>query len=76
MNAFRSSKTFNCKRCGSTQGPKQCPAFGKKCKNCDRTGHFTKMCKSKKKTSNQNTESRNDKESKKVTRTQKRKTKK
>lgn len=36
--------TFNCKRCGRVHGPKSCPAYKKKCKKCDREGHFADMC--------------------------------
>ncbi|XP_037558060.1 uncharacterized protein K02A2.6-like [Dermacentor silvarum] len=35
-----------CKWCGSTQQhfKKQCPAFGKLCNNCGKTGHYAKVC--------------------------------
>lgn len=46
----KSFETFDCKRCGSTHGPKSCPAFKEKCNNCDREGHLTKMCRSGTKT--------------------------
>ena len=35
-----------CGRCGTGHPPKQCPAFGKECKKCNKQGHFAKMCKS------------------------------
>lgn len=38
------ASTFNCKRCGTEHGSRQCPAFGKQCKNCDKINHFAKMC--------------------------------
>lgn len=37
--------TFNCGRCGRTHGPRACPAFQKRCNNCDREGHFAERCK-------------------------------
>ncbi|XP_037572269.1 uncharacterized protein LOC119454393 [Dermacentor silvarum] len=35
-----------CKRCGSTHQhfKKQCPAFGKLCNNCGKTGHYATVC--------------------------------
>lgn len=39
VNAMKSSENFDCKRCGSTHGSRQCPAFGKECKNCKHVGH-------------------------------------
>ncbi|XP_069129130.1 uncharacterized protein [Argopecten irradians] len=43
-------KSAECYRCGGSyphQG--QCPAKGKKCNNCQKLNHFSKMCRSKKK---------------------------
>lgn len=39
---------FSCSRCGTTHGPRSCPAYGKKCKRCQHKNHFTKYCKAKK----------------------------
>lgn len=40
------SDTFDCRRCGRNHGPKACPAFGKRCNQCQRDGHFAEVCKS------------------------------
>lgn len=64
VNVIGSSKTFDCNRCGTKHGPRQCPAYGKECKNCNRVGHFANKCKSKKKSSNGGKEARDDKRSK------------
>lgn len=40
---------YNCKRCGETHKPKQCPAYGKTCAKCGRPNHYAKMCLTKKK---------------------------
>lgn len=42
-----SSKTFDCNRCGRSHGPKDCPAYKQRYKNCNKDGHFASMCKSK-----------------------------
>ena len=42
-----SEDTFHCKRCGSQHRPRQCPAFGKQCSNCQGKNHFAKQCFSK-----------------------------
>ena len=44
---FADTKT--CTRCGRPFGEghlKKCPAMGKTCKNCSKSNHFAKMCKS------------------------------
>lgn len=38
---------FDCKRCGTEHSRKSCPAYKKKCDNCNIPGHFARMCKSK-----------------------------
>lgn len=48
VSALKESKMFKCKRCGTTHGPRQCPAFGKACSNCKRLGHFASKCNAKK----------------------------
>lgn len=35
---------FNCRRCQSVHGPRECPAFGKPCKKCGRLNHFAVSC--------------------------------
>lgn len=37
----------NCKYCGYTHAPRQCPAFGKECTKCKKPNHFAKVCQSK-----------------------------
>lgn len=42
------SKRFQgCNWCGRKHSRGQCPAYGKKCSECQRFNHFAKMCKSK-----------------------------
>lgn len=63
---------FDCRRCGSKHGPRSCQAFGRRCNNCDRMGHFAARCKSKKTTnggdkrSKENQEKRFKKKDKRV----------
>ena len=33
-----------CKSCGGNHAPRQCPAHGKACTGCRKTGHFQKVC--------------------------------
>ena len=42
-----SSKTV-CSNCGSQHPKKQCPAFGKQCRKCNKLNHFAKCCRSSK----------------------------
>ena len=37
-----------CKNCGFQHPKKQCPAFGKQCRNCNKLNHFAKCCRSAK----------------------------
>lgn len=39
---------FDCRRCGMKHGPRECPAYGKKCKKCGKLNHFAIGCKVKK----------------------------
>ena len=41
------SKTV-CNNCGSQHPKKQCPAFGKQCRKCNKLNHFAKCCRSTK----------------------------
>ncbi|GFQ71511.1 retrovirus-related Pol polyprotein from transposon 17.6 [Trichonephila clavata] len=34
----------NCKQCGKIHEKKKCPAYGTKCRNCDRRNHWAKTC--------------------------------
>ena len=36
-----------CRYCGGVHMPRQCPAYGKTCVGCRKTGHFRKGCQSK-----------------------------
>jgi len=42
-------ENINCTRCGSTHPRRQCPAYGKKCLNCQKLNHFQKVCRAKQK---------------------------
>ena len=33
-----------CRYCGGIHVPRQCPAYGKMCTGCRKTGHFRKVC--------------------------------
>lgn len=35
---------FDCSKCGYRHGKRSCPAFNKKCLNCQELNHFAKMC--------------------------------
>lgn len=37
-----------CSFCGLKHPPRKCPAYGTKCRNCDRVNHWEKCCKQKK----------------------------
>lgn len=43
----KDSETFTCKKCGTRQAPKQCPAYGKVCNKCKGQNHYAKQCFSK-----------------------------
>lgn len=36
-----------CSRCGRSHKPRQCPAYGQQCLNCQGFNHFARMCKAK-----------------------------
>ncbi|XP_011688911.1 PREDICTED: uncharacterized protein LOC105450661 [Wasmannia auropunctata] len=40
-------KEFQCRRCNRKHGPKECPAFGKKCNRCGKLNHFEAACRVK-----------------------------
>ncbi len=44
----KKTSTFRCKRCGTTHGPRQCPAYGKTCGKCGGWSHYAEYCYSKK----------------------------
>ena len=35
------SESFNCRKCGRTHGPRECPAYNKQCNKCHGWHHFT-----------------------------------
>ena len=37
----------NCRYCGKQHEPRKCPAYGKKCKFCNKFNHFSSVCKSR-----------------------------
>jgi len=43
-NGGNRNNNDNCGNCGSRHEPKRCPAYGQKCSNCRRRGHFAKCC--------------------------------
>lgn len=42
-----STTKFKCKRCQNLHGPRECPAYGKKCNKCNKLNHFAVSCKVK-----------------------------
>lgn len=65
------TKTFKCKRCGTTHGYRSCPAFNKECRACGMRNHFESMCKSKNKKSSEQEEEKKEKEEKRKYKKQK-----
>lgn len=45
-NANTQSNQKTCQRCATQHPPRQCPAYGKKCNNCQKDNHFARCCKS------------------------------
>ena len=41
----RNKRMCQCRRCGKRHGPRECPAYGKKCGRCNSFGHFQSCCK-------------------------------
>ena len=39
---------YSCRKCGYKHEKRKCPAYRKKCNNCQRSNHFAKMCKRQK----------------------------
>lgn len=42
-----SDNITNCKYCGSDHKVRECPAYGKFCKKCNKKNHFAKICRSR-----------------------------
>jgi len=40
-------KTFDCWKCGTNHSYRQCPAYGKRCRKCNRYNHYEKNCKNR-----------------------------
>jgi hypothetical protein len=40
---------FSCGKCGTQHEKRNCPAYGKKCRKCNKLNHFQKYCRSKRK---------------------------
>jgi hypothetical protein len=38
---------YHCLKCDRDHGPRECPAYGKLCMNCQRMNHFAKGCKNR-----------------------------
>ena len=43
----KTSHSWPCRYCGASHVPRWCPAYGKTCTRCGKTGHFRKVCRSK-----------------------------
>ena len=42
-----SKRQFKCRNCGNTHGLNECPAYGKKCYNCQNMHHYKQFCPNK-----------------------------
>ena len=52
------AKKRPCDKCGRSHPPRECPAYGKECHQCKKTGHFAKFCRSQKDSGAQQHQSR------------------
>lgn len=43
-NNEEKTENFKCRRCNTIHGPRQCPAYGKKCAKCSKLNHFMACC--------------------------------
>ncbi|CAH2098790.1 unnamed protein product [Euphydryas editha] len=43
----RAEKKFDCSRCGYYHSERRCPAYGKKCKKCEKMNHFARKCRAR-----------------------------
>ncbi|KAI5706605.1 hypothetical protein M8J75_009712 [Diaphorina citri] len=48
QNVQKRDELFDCNRCKTTHGARNCPAYGKECHKCGRVGHFQIACRSSK----------------------------
>lgn len=46
MQSGHTSRQLKCTRCGRFHEPKQCKAWGLKCHNCKKLGHYAEFCRS------------------------------
>lgn len=44
VNQKQPSLEYECKKCGKTHKPRECPAFGKTCSRCKQKNHFAVRC--------------------------------
>ena len=42
-----SGRQGKCGNCGTSHAPRQCPAYGQNCYTCGKTGHYSRYCRSK-----------------------------
>ena len=42
-----SANVINCRNCGRSHKPRQCPAYGQECILCHKLNHFSRVCRSK-----------------------------
>ncbi|CAC5382216.1 unnamed protein product [Mytilus coruscus] len=45
----KEDQKFSCGKCGIQHEKRNCPAYGKKCRKCNKLNHFQKCCRSKRK---------------------------
>lgn len=65
LTTYNQSEIFECNRCGTLHGKRNCPAYGEECRTCGRPNHFGAVCRSNKmgqKMSNQDVHTIEDKE--------------
>lgn len=46
---YKTTESYDCKKCGTKHKPRSCPAFGKECRVCSKLNHFEIGCKNKNK---------------------------
>lgn len=47
MEETEAENEFQCRRCNKKHGPRECPAFRKKCNRCGKLNHFEAACRLK-----------------------------
>ncbi|XP_063830318.1 uncharacterized protein LOC135079623 [Ostrinia nubilalis] len=61
LDMIRRMKQKECNYCGKIHLPKACPAYGRKCKICNKYNHFASMCRNKNKSYKQGTGNKKEK---------------